>query len=109
MFGKLMVGAAALGILAVSSLPAQAGEVYNRVENQRDRIAQGVRSGQLTYGEFARVESRLQSIAAQRRADLRANDGTLTPAERRQLNRELNGNSRAIYFDKHNRADQPGV
>jgi hypothetical protein len=37
-------------------------EVGQRRENQQDRIAQGVRSGQLTAGETARLENRQQSI-----------------------------------------------
>ena len=31
-----------------------------------------------------------------------ANGGKLTPAERRQVNRQQNRTSRAIYRDKHN-------
>ncbi len=109
--GKLLLGVMTAGVLAVSTLPlaAQAGEVHNRVEYQQGRIAQGVHSGQLTYGEYSRVEGRLDAINAQRRADLRANGGYLTPGERSHLNRELNRNSSHIYFDKHNLRDQPGV
>jgi hypothetical protein len=109
--GKLLLGVMTAGVLFLSTLPlaAQAGEVYNRFERQQGRIAQGVHSGQLTYGEYSRVEGRLDAINAQRRADLRANGGHLTSAERGQLNRELNRNSGHIYFDKHNLRDQPGV
>ncbi len=107
--GKLLVGAMTAGVIATTVLPAQAGEVWNRVENQQDRIGQGVSSGQLTRREYNQVESRLGRIDAQRQADLRRNGGYLTRAQHIQLNHELNRESRNIYFDKHNRADQPGV
>jgi hypothetical protein len=105
-FGKLLLGALATSIVVAGALPARAGEVGSRVENQQDRINQGVRSGQLTYGEYRHVDGNLDRINAQRRADLRANGGHLTAAERAQLNRELNRNSDLIYFDKHNRRHQ---
>jgi hypothetical protein len=106
---KTLATVAAVGAFAVAALPASAGQVWNRVENQQDRIQQGVRSGQLTRGEYSRDEAHLRAINAQRRADLRRNDGHLTPAEQARLNRELNRDSNRIYFTKHNRADQPGV
>lgn len=106
---KILSAALTAGVLAASTIPVQAGEVWRRVENQQDRIAQGVHSGQLTYREYSRVDNGLDRINAQRIHDLKLNGGHLTPAEYRQLNRELNRESDAIYFDKHNRADQPGV
>jgi len=38
------------------------GEVGQRKENQQDRIAQGVKSGQLTPGETAKLEKQQQGI-----------------------------------------------
>jgi hypothetical protein len=108
MFHKIAIITAAFAAL-VAPLAASAGEVGNRVENQQDRIQQGVRSGQLTFGEYRNDERHLDGINDQRRADLRRNDGHLTPWQHAQLNRELNHNSGRIYFTKHNRADQPGV
>lgn len=106
---KAIATVVAVGALAVTALPASAGQVSNRVENQHDRIQQGVASGQLTRGEYNRDENRLRAIDFQRRSDLRRNDGHLTAGEQAHLNRELNGNSNGIYFTKHNRRDQPGV
>ena len=37
---------------------AWGGEIQERKENQQDRIAQGVKSGQLTAGETARLETK---------------------------------------------------
>jgi hypothetical protein len=100
--GKILTGVAALGLCAATYLPAQAGEVYNRVERQQNRINQGVRNGSLSYSEYNRLENRLGRINAQRAAELRADGGTLSRAQRIQLNRELNHDSHHIYFDKHN-------
>jgi hypothetical protein len=83
--------------------------VPSRVENQRDRIQQGVKSGQLTLAEYMRARAGLRAVQQQRMKDLRANDGRLTTAQRAQLRRELNVNSARIWFLKHNHADQPGM
>jgi hypothetical protein len=104
-FSKALVSAAVLG-LAVLPLAASAGEVGNRIHSEQARINQGVRSGQLTFGEYRSVEGRLDGINAQRKADLAANGGRLTGGEKIQLNREENGLSNRIWFDKHNAAVQ---
>lgn len=77
-------------------------EVGQRRENQQDRIAQGVKSGQLTAGETAHLEKREGNINREVRNDRAANGGKLTGQERRQVNRQQNRTSRAIYRDKHN-------
>jgi hypothetical protein len=83
-------------------------EVDQRRENQQDRIAQGIRSGQLTAGETARLENQQHGINQQVHADRAANGGKLTPAERQQINREQNQASKNIYNKKHNAATQAG-
>jgi hypothetical protein len=85
---------------------AQPNEINQRRENQQDRIAQGVRSGQLTAGETSRLESREARLNHEVRADRYAHDGHLTAPERRQVNRQQNRLSRSIYRDKHNDARQ---
>ena len=82
-------------------------EVGARRENQQDRIANGIRSGQMTAGEAARTENREQGINQQDRADRQANGGKLTGGEKQQLNRKLNGTSRQIYRQKHNNRVAP--
>ncbi len=82
------------------------GKVGDRRENQQDRIAQGVRSGQLTAGETARAENRQQGINQRIAADRGANGGRLTAAEKGQINRQQNRASRQIYREKHNRPKQ---
>ena len=82
-------------------------EVGQRRENQQDRIAQGIKSGQMTAGEAARTENREQGINQQVHADRQANGGKLTVQEKRQVNREQNGASRQIYRQKHNNKVAP--
>ena len=78
------------------------GTIHERKENQQDRIAQGVKSGQLTAGETAHLERREASINKEVHNERVANGGKLTAAERRQVNRQQNRTSRAIYRKKHN-------
>ena len=82
-------------------------EVGQRRENQQDRIAQGIRSGQMTAGEAARTENREQGINQQIHADRQANGGRLTGGEKKQINKEQNGASRQIYRQKHNNKVAP--
>jgi hypothetical protein len=76
--------------------------VGQRRENQQDRIAQGVKSGQLTAGETARLENQQKGINRQVSADRAANGGRLTQGEKRQVNSEQNAASKNIYNKKHN-------
>ncbi len=82
--------------------PTPTTEVGARRENQQDRIAQGIASGQLTAGETARLEHKEAGLNKEVRTDRQANGGSLTPQERRQVNRQQNRLSGQIYRDKHN-------
>ncbi len=82
-------------------------KVDQRRENQQDRIAQGVKSGQLTPGETAKLENQQKGINQQVAADRKANGGTLTASEKKQVNKEQNGASKNIYRKKHNAKTQP--
>jgi hypothetical protein len=77
-------------------------EVGKRAENQQDRIAQGVKSGQLTAGEAAHLENNEAKINHEVRNDRAANGGKLTSQEKAKVNRQQNRESRQIYRDKHN-------
>lgn len=97
-YGKILAA-----VLAVSTaVPALAAEVDRREAHQQDRIAEGVKSGELTPGETARLERREQKIRGEVRRDRAANGGKLTPAEKAKINRQENRTSRAIYRAKHN-------
>ena len=97
MFRKLVIAAA----LAAISVPALAGtpRLYAREHNQRQRIAQGVRSGELTRPEARRLikgERRLH-----RHERYAKSDGVVTPGERARLQRNANRMSKRIYRQKH--------
>lgn len=81
-------------------------EVGQRQRNQQERIAQGVKSGQLTAGETAHLEKREAAINKEVKTERAANGGKFTPAERRQVNRQENRTSAAIYRKKHNARTQ---
>src|SRR6202521_824585 len=91
-----------------AATPAQEPEkkdepkVEQRKQNQQDRIANGVKSGQLTPGETANLEKKEAAINKETRADRAANGGKLTPAEKAQVNHQQNQMSKQIYADKHN-------
>ena len=84
-------------------------EVGQRRENQQDRIAQGVKSGQLSAGETAKLENQQKGINQQVKADRTANGGKLTPGEKQQVNKEQNNASKNIYNKKHNAKTQGGT
>jgi hypothetical protein len=105
----LSVAVFAVGTLAFAQDQSQSAsdpkpktEIGQRKENQQDRIANGVQSGQLTAGETANLEKKEAAVNAETRADRAANGGKLTPAEKAQVNRQQNRLSRQIYQDKHN-------
>src|SRR5713226_2507191 len=80
--------------------------VAQRKENQQDRIARGVKSGQLTAGETANLETKEAAINGETKADRAANGGKLTAAEKKQVNGQQNQVSKQIYADKHNAKTQ---
>jgi hypothetical protein len=78
------------------------GEVGQRREDQQDRIAQGVKSGQLTAGETAKLENQQQGVNREIAGDRQANGGKLTGLDRKAINQSQNKASRNIYAKKHN-------
>jgi hypothetical protein len=82
------------------------GLVGQRKENQQDRIANGVRSGQLTAGETAKLESKQQGVNRTAAGMRQANGGKLTAADKTAVNKQQNKASKQIYAKKHNAAKQ---
>jgi hypothetical protein len=82
--------------------------VNQRQRNQRARIRQGVKSGELTKGEAKRLRQEQKTIRAEKQ--MAKSDGKVTPQERAKLRRDQNKASRDIYRLKHNnrtQANQP--
>jgi hypothetical protein len=104
---RFFTAVAITGAFVASTFSAQAaGKIGQRKENQQDRIAQGVKSGQMTAGETARVEKKEAAVNKEVGAERTLNGGKLTPAEKKQVNRQQNRLSNRIYKDKHNGAQQ---
>jgi hypothetical protein len=82
-------------------------EVGARRDNQQQRIANGIRSGQMSPSEAAKTEGHEQNINHQIAADRQANGGKLTPGEKKNINQKQNSASRQIYNDKHNEKTAP--
>lgn len=77
-------------------------EVNARETNQQNRIANGVKSGQLTPGETSRLEKGEQRLQNNEKKDMAKDNGHLTKKDQAKLNREENHMSKRIYKDKHN-------
>jgi len=84
--------------------PAKPGEIQQRKENQQDRIAQGVQSGQLTAGETKNLETKEAGLNKEEHNMRTQDNGHLTGADRAKLNNQQNRLSNQIYQDKHNAA-----
>ncbi len=90
---------ACAGLLASSD--ASAGPIRDRKVRQQGRIAQGVRGGQLTAGETARLENQERSLNQEERDMRKLDGGRLTTQDRRAINQQQNQLSRRIYRQKH--------
>ena len=76
--------------------------INQRKTDQQDRIAQGVKSGQLTAGETSHLEGQEAGINKEE-SGMRAQDnGKLTTQDRKTLTHQQNVESKRIYRDKHN-------
>lgn len=75
-------------------------QINHRQHNQHERIAQGVKSGELTRVEAKDLRGDQRELRQKERAY--KSDGQLTKAERVDLHKDLNANSKEIYADKHN-------
>lgn len=98
---RMLKPLAVLTAVVLGAGAASAGEIRRREENQQDRIAQGIASGALTARESAALERREAALYREVGAMRRLNGGTLTPRERRLVNRQQNRLSRGIYRQKH--------
>ncbi|MGB8063782.1 MAG: hypothetical protein WCF26_17950 [Candidatus Sulfotelmatobacter sp.] len=76
-------------------------QVNGRETNQQNRIANGVKNGQLRPGQTARLEHGEQRLQNNEKRDMAKDNGHLTKQNQRQLNHEANNMSRRVYKDKH--------
>ena len=102
---KRLAIAAAASVLVLSTAMAPAGVIHRRQKRQHARIQQGVKSGELTPEEAARLEAEEQKVQADREKAVA--DGKITRKERRTIRHEQNQASRDIVRKKHNRQYTP--
>ena len=96
----LLVAALALGA-GVSSADAQ---IKHRVQNQHQRIRQGVKSGELTRREAKDLREDHKELRQD--VKLAKSDGKITRGERKIIKQEEKKESREIYRKKHNRRER---
>jgi hypothetical protein len=78
--------------------------INQRQVNQHARIRQGVKSGELTKGEAAKLRSEQRDIRRDKK--MAKTDGKVTPAERQEIRKDQNKASRDIYRLKHNEREK---
>jgi hypothetical protein len=93
--------AAIVSTALLVSTPIFAARVDRRQREQQERIAQGVKSGQLTARETVRLEREQAGLQAEKHDMREDNGGKLTNAEKVKLNNQQNWLSGQIYRQKH--------
>ena len=95
---KLILG---MMLLLGLSIGANAQYAGGKDGLQRERIADGRRSGELTKGEAFRLSQEQRHMSRERRR-YKHNDGHISRAERRHLRHERHRASHRIHRYKHN-------
>ena len=89
----------------LAQTPTPGANDYNinqRKVAQQDRIANGVKSGQLTPRETSHLEHQEAGVNREERGMRAQDNGHLTSQDRKTLHAQQNQESRRIYRDKHN-------
>lgn len=103
MIPRLLAAIAALAILPVAAQTATP-RADKRQANQDARIEQGVKSGELTKREEAKLkagQARVENKEAQAKAD-----GKVTAKEKAEIERAQDRQSRKIAKQKHDKQDR---
>jgi len=94
----------ALSMAMAGSAIADTPRYDARQHNQRQRVVNGVQSGELTMRETRRLAGgQVHLNRVERRAEA---DGVVTRRERAHLQHEANQQSRRIYRQKHDAQDR---
>lgn len=104
---QCLMGAALVAALSplLAMADGQRWRINRREHQQQQRIRAGVRTGELTRREAARLKVEQAQIRLQE-ARARHSGGGFTTRERLRIDRELNQASRHIYKQKHDRQDR---
>ena len=99
LLSKLMIGGAAAALSAGMLLAAGTGPAGRQVKQQK-RVAQGVRSGELTRPEARGLQRNAARVHRSIKRD-QLDGGVFTPRERAKAQKRLKRQSGAIYRQKH--------
>ena len=96
----MLMGALVAGTGTISfAQDTKEGKIKQRKEKQQQRIANGVKSGELNAKEAARIERNVSKLNKEIRRD-RQDGGGLTNKEKAKINRQQNKVSKEIYKEK---------
>lgn len=104
-FMAAVVVCASLGAMTAQAQCRNPRSINGRERRQQERIRQGVRSGELTRREAARLEAEQARIRVNEAYARRSGNG-LSAQERARLERELNRSSKDIYRQKNDKQDR---
>lgn len=96
----MFVGAMGLSLSAEARGGARTPGANKRMHNQKKRIKEGVKSGQLTKDETKELAQDHKALRQEIKND--KSDGKVTKEERQQIQKDLNAESKKIYDLKHN-------
>lgn len=106
---KLSLSILALALSATLASTANAGtrdpRVNHRQHHQQERIAQGVKSGELTKAEAKDLHGDQKEIRQEEKEF--KSDGKLTKNERQELHQDQAAASKEIYQEKHDEQERP--
>ena len=71
-------------------------EINKRIHNQRKRIKQEVKEGELSKSQAKADNQQLNAIKKEERTDVKNNGGYLTKQQQNQMNQQLNQTSKTI-------------
>ena len=102
----IFVGLVAFGLNVYANDATRDPGVNKRQHHQKERIQQGVKSGELTKHEAKELRNEHRDI--HQLEQTYKSDGTLTKTERKDLQQQLNQSSHDIYQQKHDGQSRPG-
>jgi hypothetical protein len=104
----LVAALASAGAMAQAANPTdipghpRVSEVNQRLDNQQNRVQNGVADGQVNAKQAARDEKQDANIAARESRDEAEHGGHLTKQEDKNLNKSLNHDSKRIHKQRTN-------
>jgi hypothetical protein len=105
--GSSLVSTVAFAQTTDTTVPGhpRVNEVDQRLDNQQQRIDAGVASGQINAKQEARDNKTDAKVSQELSADEAKNNGHITKAEQKKMNKQLNGNSKKIHKQRKKAAD----